>query len=273
MVHFLSILFLAFIANAQIVVTTTYLADLTREITGESVISLMSEGVDPHTYRPTPGDIEKLMKAELIIAHGFHLEGRMAEFLVSLKKRKNVILVEDLVEMKNIRIVDGAPDPHIWFDVLLWRDVAIRLGEKLKDRYPNNNSKAYAETLLELDAWIKTELSGLSSKTLVTAHDAFGYFGAAYGFKVYGVQGLSTESEASLKHIEDLVSLLVEEKVPAVFFESTVSERTVKALIEGALNRGHNVKIGGELYSDAIKGSYIDAVRHNVNTIKKALND
>ena len=269
----MSILLFAFLVNAQVVTTTTYLADLTREITGDNVISLMSEGVDPHTYRPTPGDIEKLMNAELIIAHGFHLEGRMAEFLVGLKRRKNVFLVQDLVAPEKIRIVDGAPDPHIWFDVLLWREVVLALGEKLKNRYPNNRSKEYALKLSELDAWVREELSGLQSKTLVTAHDAFGYFGSAYGLKVFGVQGLSTESEASLKHIEDLVSLIVEEKVPAVFFESTVSERTVKALIEGALNKGHTIKIGGELFSDAIRGSYIDAVKHNVNTIKKGLDD
>lgn len=267
MVHILSILFGAFLAHAQIMTTTTYLADLMQEITGTPVESLMSEGVDPHTYRPTPNDIDRLMKADLVVAHGYHLEGRMAEFLQHLKNRKNVILVEDLIPNQKIRMVDGAPDPHIWFDVLLWREVALALAEKLNAP----KGEEYASKLTELDLWVRSELSSLKTRTLVTAHDAFGYFGAAYGLKVFGVQGLSTESEASLKHIENIVNLLVEERVPAVFFESTVSERTVKALIEGAYAKGHKVKIGGELYSDAIKGSYIDAVKHNVRVIKEAL--
>lgn len=270
MVHFLSIIFISFIVNAEVLTTTTYLADLTKEITGKEVESLMSEGVDPHTYRPTPGDIKRLLNAEIIIAHGFHLEGRMAEFLVSLKKRKNVILVEDLISHDKLRTVDGAFDPHIWFDVLLWREVALKLGDKLGY---SDRAKLYAQKLNELDTWIRSELSDLPSRTLVTAHDAFGYFGVAYDFKVHGVQGISTESEASLAHIESLVNLLVNEKVPAIFFESTVSERTVKALVEGAKAKGHTVIVGGELYSDAIRGSYIDAIKHNIKTIKEALND
>lgn len=267
MVHLLSILILFATVNAQVVTTTTYLKDLVSELTGEEVSSLMGEGVDPHTYRPTPGDVKKLMDAKLIVAHGFHLEGRMGEFLSNLKKRKNVLFVEDLVPSDKIRFVDGAPDPHVWFDVLLWREVALRLGEKLSAP----RTSEYAQALVDLDTWIKSELEGVSPRILVTAHDAFGYFGNAYDFQVFGVQGLSTESEASLQHIESLVSLVVENKIPAVFFESTVSERTVKAVIEGAKARGHNVSLGGELFSDAIQGSYIDAVKQNVDTIKRAM--
>lgn len=273
-----------------VVTTTGMLADAAKRIGGEKVRveGLMGPSVDPHLYKATAADTRKLAEAGLVLYNGLHLEGKMQEILTKMGRSKPVVAATDKIDRKLLRKpagYKGAYDPHVWFDVSLWEQVVKRVGEALVKVDPKNkatyeaNAKAYVKELVELHKWVKKELATIPEgrRVLVTSHDAFGYFGQAYGLKVVGLQGISTVSEAGLKDIERVINLIVTKKLPAIFAETSVSDNAVKAVMERCARRKHKVSMGGKLFSDAMgpegtpEGTYVGMVRFNVNTVKKAL--
>ncbi len=272
-----------------IVTTTAQVGDIVTNIVGPDirVEYLMGSGVDPHLYRPTRSDVIKLKRADMVFYNGLHLEGQMVELLGKLAEEKPSIAIASGLPESALLDFAGASkhDPHIWMDIGKWIHASNIVEGNLSKAYPDNTSRfkaravAYKNQLQNLETHVMKTIGTipLENKILVTAHDAFGYLGSAYNMEVIGIQGISTESEAGLKRIEELVDMLVERKIPSVFIESSVTDRNIKALIEGAAARGHEVKIGGELYSDAMgapgsyEGTYIGMMDHNVNVIVSAL--
>lgn len=281
---------LAQTAPLEVVATTGMIADAARVVGGDhvQVRALMGPGIDPHSYRQTRSDIAALARADLVLWHGLYLEAQMEEFLLKLAARSPVVAVGEAVP-ESARIAhedyEGRYDPHVWMVPELWGAVVDRITEALSAARPESaqifvaNAARYKDDLARLDIYAKDVLASVPepARVLVTAHDAFGYFGRAYGYRVEGIQGLSTESEAGLARIRDLVDLLVSRQIRAVFVESTVSDRNIRALIEGAASQGHEVIVGGELFSDAMgtpgtyEGSYLGMIDHNVTTIAAAL--
>lgn len=272
----------------RVVATTTVVADLVRQIGGDRVLveCLMAPGIDPHSYKPTPRDADRLAGADLVVASGLHLEGKLAGILERLGDRRAVAIVADgLPAEELIEVGGGLHDPHVWFDPRLWSRCVPAVVEALSRIDPNaaetfqTRGAAYAARLADLDARLRSRIADIppDRRVLVTAHDAFRYFGRAYGLEVVGVQGTSTESEAGLADINRLVDLVVSRGLPAVFIETSVSNRNVAALCEGALARGHVVVLGGTLYSDSLggPGSGADtleaALTTNVETIVAGL--
>jgi manganese/zinc/iron transport system substrate-binding protein len=247
----------------RVVATTTVVADLVREVGGERVIveCLMPPGIDPHSYKATPRDAERLLRADLVVASGLHLEGRLAALLEKLADRVPFVAVADRLPADRLLEADGGlPDPHVWFDAALWSQTAAPVAAALAGIDPDaavaygNAAEAYAARLRELDATLRQRIAAIPKdrRVLVTAHDAFRYFGRAYDIEVVGVQGTNTTSEAGLGDINRLVELVVSRKIPAVFVETSVADRNVTALIEGAAARGHRLTLGGRLYSDSL---------------------
>jgi manganese/zinc/iron transport system substrate-binding protein len=274
----------------RVVATVSMLADTVRAVGGNrvEVTSLLGEGVDPHTYRPTRSDIARLSASDLIVANGLHLEAQIDDTLKALARTKPVLFAGEKIPQDRLLADDeykDRKDPHVWMDPKLWAIVTEAVRDMLIQRDPawrtvyEAGAKAYIAEITRLDDYANKILKTVpqNSRVLVTAHDAFNYFGRAYGFEVEGIQGLSTESEAGLKRIEELVTLLVTKKVRAVFVESSVPERNVRALVEGARARGHQIIVGGELYSDALgapgtyEGTLIGMLDHNATTITRAL--
>ncbi|WP_247738821.1 zinc ABC transporter substrate-binding protein [Shimia sp. R9_2] len=274
----------------QVVATTGMIADTARRIGGDlvAVKGLMGPGVDPHAYRQTRTDIVALTKADLVLWHGLYLEAQMEEFFHKLEKRGTVVAVTDTLPKTLLRGHDDYEDkfdPHVWMDPKLWVFVAERIRDALTEKMPEAAAQFEANTvefLAELNALSDYAANALTSvpqeaRILLTAHDAFGYFGQAYGFEVMGIQGISTESEAGLNRIGELVDMLVARQIGAVFVESSVSDRSIRALVEGAAAKGHEVAIGGELYSDAMgaegayEGTYVGMIDHNITVISRAL--
>ena len=272
----------------RVTATTTVVADLVEQVGGDLVVveSLMADGVDPHSYRATPRDIDRLVRADLIVANGLHLEGKLAELLERIGRKRPFVAVGEAVPQDELLpIGNGLFDPHIWFDAKLWSycpfavaDALIQLDSEAASHYQQRAEK-YSKDLLELDENVRKKFNEIprQRRVLITAHDAFRYFGRAYGLEVIGVQGTSTESEAGLADINQLVDLVVRRRIPAVFVETSVSDRNVTALIEGASARGHIVRLGGRLYSDALGpagggGDTLErALLSNVDTIFGAL--
>lgn len=278
-------------ARFHVVATTGMIADVARTIAGDraDVTALLGEGVDPHLYKLTRSDVALLMRADIVFYNGLLLEGKMTDALVRVATAgKPVHAVTELIDESYLLEPAGFAgqyDPHVWMDVGAW----MRAAEVMRDRLAAfdpagaagyaRNAGDYLARLHELDAYARAVLGSIPSRArvLVTAHDAFNYLGRAYGMEVRGIQGISTESEAGLREIEGLVSLLVERDIAAVFTETSVSERNVRALVEGAAARGRTVVIGGKLYSDAMgaagtyEGTYIGMIDHNVTTIAQAL--
>jgi len=272
----------------RVLATTSIVADLVRQVGGDrvEVECLMGPGIDPHSFKPTPADADRLARADLVVACGLHLEGRLAALLERLGARRPVLAVGDrLPPQRLLRGAGDLPDPHVWFDAGLWSLCPPLVAEALAELDPagaagyRDRAAAYAAALVALDERVRTRVAALPAehRVLVTAHDAFRYFGRAYGIEVVGVQGTSTESEAGLHDVNRLVDLLVDRRVPAVFVETSVADRSVAALVEGARARGHRVAIGGRLFSDALgdPGSGADtlagALDANVTAIVTAL--
>ena len=274
----------------RVTATTTVVADLVTQVGGDLVVveSLMADGVDPHSYRATPRDIDRLVRADLIVANGLHLEGKLAELLERIGRKRPFVAVGEAVPQDELLpIGNGLFDPHIWFDAKLWSycpfavaDALIQLDSEAASHYQHRAEK-YSQDLLELDESVRKKFNEIprQRRVLITAHDAFRYFGRAYGLEVIGVQGTSTESEAGLADMNQLVDLVVRRRIPAVFVETSVSDRNVTALIEGASARGHIVRLGGRLYSDALGpagggGDTLErALLSNVDTIFGALRE
>ncbi len=275
----------------KVVATTTMIADLARQIGGDSVEvkSLMGSGVDPHLYKASEGDVTKLYTADLILYNGLHLEGKMGEIFEQMKSRnkKTAALAESLEKDKLIDSEYFASnyDPHIWFDISYWMQISEALLVELKEidpesaAYYENNFKAYQTELKNLEAEVKAMIATLppEKRILVTAHDAFNYFGQAYGFQVVGLQGLSTATEAGVQDVQRLAQFIIDKQVKAVFVETSVPQRTIEALQAAVAAKDFQIDIGGTLYSDALgsKGTpeaeYIGMFRANVSTIVNAL--
>jgi manganese/zinc/iron transport system substrate-binding protein len=270
----------------QIVTTTGMVADLARVIGGDyvEVEALMGAGVDPHLYKASPGDINKLSSADAVLYSGLHLEGKMADVLEQVGRRIPVLAVTESVPKDKLltdQINPQYPDPHIWFDMSLWAETIQPVADFLKKELPEHadeiqaNADEYKATMAALHEETLSEMKKVpeARRVLITAHDAFRYFGRAYGIEVLGIQGISTESEAGLKEINNLVDVIVKRGVKAVFVETSVSQKNIQALIEGAKQRGADVKIGGSLFSDAMgaegtsEGTYPGMIRHNVSQI------
>lgn len=277
-------------SRLHVVASTGMIADLVRQIGGRGVEvqALMGAGVDPHAYRPTRSDIVDMTRAEAVFWHGLHLEAQMEEFLVDLARKRPVHAIAETVDQTLLigsENYEGRFDPHIWMDPDVWgacvpavvRALTV-LRPKGKDLF-ETNAAAFVAEAQALSTYSRDVLAAVppAARVLLTAHDAFGYFGAAYAFEVVGVQGISTESEAGLNRIGTLVNVLVERQLPAVFVESSVSDRNIRALIEGAAAQGHEVIIGGLLFSDAMgpdgtyEGTWLGMIDHNVTTIARAL--
>lgn len=277
-------------APLKAVATVGMVADVVKAVGGDAVevTALMGSGVDPHSYRQTRSDVSLLAGADIVFASGLHLEAQLDDLLQRLAARKPVVMVaesldkSDLIEAAGF---SGRYDPHVWMNPALWAKTVAIVRDALGEADPANrdafarNAAAYEADIRELEAKVTALLETVppERRVLITAHDAFGYFGRAFGVDVIGIQGLSTDSEAGLQRIENLVSLLVERRIGAVFVESSVSERNVRALIEGARAQGANVRVGGTLYSDAMgkdgtfEGTYIGMIDHNATTIARAL--
>ncbi len=274
----------------KVLATTSIIADFAKRLAGDelSVSALMGEGIDPHLYKASPGDMRRLYDADLILFNGLHLEGKMADVLEKIGARKPAIAVTASIDRSLLRQpaeFAGNYDPHVWFDVQLWKSAAEEVAAALTKAAPGSASaisarlSALRDELSALHSWCKEEIQSVpkEGRVLVTAHDAFGYFGRAYDIEVLAIQGMSTDSEASLQDINHLVETLASRHIPAVFIESSVPQKTIQALVEGSQARGHHVVIGGELFSDALgsagspEGTYIGMIKHNVKTIVTAL--
>ncbi|GMW03835.1 MAG: ABC transporter substrate-binding protein [Candidatus Hydrogenedentota bacterium] len=277
-------------APLKITATTGMIADAARIVGGDhvAITALMGPGVDPHLYKATQGDLDALANADLVLYNGLHLEGRMADVLVKMASRVKTVQITDAIPQELLREppeFQGHYDPHVWFDVSLWsravervRDALIEVDSANADAY-RANADAYLKELMELHEYAKAQLATIpeSGRVLITAHDAFGYFGQAYGLEVMGLQGISTAAEFGLQDIERLVNIVVDRKIKAVFIETSISPKSIEALIQGVKAKGHEVAMGGQLYSDALgeagtpAGTYVGMVRHNVDTIVGAL--
>lgn len=275
----------------KVTATSGMVADLVRQVAGEhaEVVSLMGEGVDPHIYKPTRNDVKQLMEADVVFYTGLKLEGRMEDTFQQVSRRgKPIFAVADAIPKSELRVPEGMAghfDPHIWMDVSLWSQCVERVATCLAEADPEHaadyqrNAGIYRAELDELNSWAEQTVQSIPEpqRALVTAHDAFGYFGRRYGLEIRSVQGITTESEAGIRDINDLVDFLVERRIAAIFVESSVSEENILAVIEGAAEKGSQVQIGGELFSDAMgapgtyEGTYIGMIDHNVTTIARAL--
>jgi manganese/zinc/iron transport system substrate-binding protein len=274
----------------KVVTTTNFITDLLQQIGGERVTvqGLMGPGVDPHLYKASAGDVRKMSQASVIFYSGLDLEGKMVELLERYPK---AIAVTGRIPAERLRKpAAGLPssmriDPHVWFDVRLWQFTVSVVQDALSRLDPagasfyDSRAKKYTQELTDLDAYIRHEVARIpkDKRVLITAHDAFGYFGDAYGFEVRGVQGISTVSEAGARNIGSLASLIAQRQIPAIFVESSVPRRTIDAVIAATAAKGFRVKLGGSLFSDAAgntgtpEGTYTGMVLHNTRTITKAL--
>lgn len=273
-------------ARLRVVTTTSILADLAGEICGEAanVTSLMGIGTDPHTYQASAGDVRLMQQADVVLYNGLHLEGRMGEVFESVKSLgRTVICAGESIDGWLSDPVSGQPDPHIWFDVALWKKAACAVKDGLCEADINNaalyelNLKIYLGRLDELEAYIKTRVDELrdSERILITAHDAFRYFGNAYGFEVLAIQGISTVSEAGAADLSALADIISERQIGAVFIEAAVPAKSIEALIAAVRSRGFETREGGMLFADSLGGgdcnTYIAMVTSNIDTIVDAL--
>lgn len=274
----------------QIVVTTNILGDMVSNIVKDKadLKVLMGAGVDPHLYKATQNDIQYLMNADIIVYNGLHLEGKMGEIFEKVKGNKKVIAAAEGIDPSLLITSDqfkGAQDPHIWFDATLWSTACeyvtkqIAAEDSINAEKITNQGLSYANNLLAIDTWIKNKISELpvEKRILITAHDAFGYFGKAYNVEVKGLQGISTLSEYGLRDVTNMVEYIIKNKVKAVFVETSVNQKSMEAVIEGCKEKGYDLKIGANLYSDAMGdkgtsgGTYLGMVKYNVTSIVNAL--
>jgi manganese/zinc/iron transport system substrate-binding protein len=274
----------------QVVTTTGMIADTARAVAGDraDVVALMGPGVDPHLYKASESDVRRLGDADLVLYNGLHLEGKMGEILEKMARSKPVVAVAEVVPEDRRRKPDGYEgqyDPHVWFDVSLWALTVDPIVEALSGVEPahavdfRTRGDALKAQYAELDGWVEARIAELpqEQRVLVTAHDAFGYYGQRYGLEVSGIQGLSTAAEAGLADVDRVVDLVSERKLRAIFVESSVPQRTIDAVRAGCEASGHTVSLGGELFSDAMgaagtpEGNYDGMVRHNTDTIVEAL--
>lgn len=274
----------------SVVATTGMIADAARAIGGDAVTvhALMGPGVDPHGYRQTRSDIVAMTRADLLLWNGLFLEAQLEHFIETVAKRVPVVAVAEATpkdQLLHHAHYEDRPDPHVWMAPQLWQHAVMAIRDALVAQRPEAaslftaNADAYLAQILRIGTYAAEVTAQVApeARVLVTAHDAFGYFGRQFGFEVMGIQGISTDSEAGLQRIRALVDDIVTRKIGAVFVESSVSDRNIRALIEGAAAQGHEVKIGGELFSDAMgemgtyEGTYVGMIDHNASVIAGAL--
>lgn len=272
----------------RVVTTIGMIADLAKNIGGEmvEVTSLMGTGVDPHLYKASAGDVTLVSQADLILYNGLHLEAGISGVLERLSDQKpnQVLAVTKNIDRLKLTAPPefaGAYDPHVWFDVTLWTNVAETIRSALVKLMPSaeahfqTRAKKYILQLEDLHIYVKEKATQIeaSKRVLVTAHDAFGYFGQAYGFEVRGLQGISTATEAGTADVRNLAQFIADRKIPAIFVESSVPRQSIEAVQAAVLARKFEVQIGGELFSDAMgnpdtkEGTYIGMIQHNIDTI------
>jgi manganese/zinc/iron transport system substrate-binding protein len=268
-------------AQPRLLATIGMIADPAQRIAGDcaAVDVLVPAGSDPHLYTPRPSDIARLRAADRIVALGLGLEGRLAQVL----EQSDALILGDGIDPATLLTEDGAPDPHLWMDAALWPQVYPRIAEALTALAPDcadgiaGRLRAEAALAADLDAWVRAAIATIpaENRILLTAHDAFGYYAAAYGLEALGVQGISTEAEASVADVESLAQLVAERRVPAVFIEATVNPRLIGALVEAATARGHTPGLGDELLSDAlgegVGATWPGMIVHNTRAIATAL--
>jgi manganese/zinc/iron transport system substrate-binding protein len=274
----------------RVVATIGMIADVVENVGGErvEVTGLMGPGVDPHLYKATEGDVSSLSEADVIFFNGLHLEAKMGEVLERMGRQTTTVAVTDAIDeslLLSPAEFEGAHDPHVWFDVTMWmtvveamRDTLIEVDPESADLYAAN-AAAYLQELEELHAYVQEQTARVpeQQRVVITAHDAFNYFGQAYGFEVRGLQGISTATEAGTGDVQELASFIAENRIPAIFVESSVPVRNIEAVQAAVQAKGFDVGIGGELFSDAMgdagteEGTYIGMVRHNTDTIVSAL--
>lgn len=273
----------------SIVVTTGMVGELVQAIVKETaeVQVMMGPGVDPHLHQPTRGDAVDLKRADVVVYNGLHLEGQLGAALQqrALSGGNTFVVAEGVPTDQLLAAEAGFRDPHLWMDLSLWAQAVVPLAEKLAAVFPQHreaylaNAEAYRDQLMQLDRWAAKSLESIppGQRVMITAHDAFRYFGRRYGLEVHGVQGVSTVSEAAIRDVTQLVELIVQQDVPAVFFETSVSKRQVEAIVDGARARGKTVSADHTLYSDSLgptgsgADTYLGMMRANVQTITEAL--
>ncbi|TVP77675.1 MAG: manganese transporter [Gemmatimonadales bacterium] len=274
----------------QVVTTIGMITDIVEEVGGDRVrvSGLMGPGIDPHLSRASAGDVRTLAAADVVFYNGLMLEAAMAEVLAEMDGRTRTRAVTDGIDREHLLRppeFEGAFDPHVWSDVRLWMKAVEEVAQVLAEMDPEGaeayeeRTRAYLEELEELDVWVREQVASVPEelRVLVTAHDAFNYFGRAYDFEVRGLQGLSTATEAGAGDVQDLARYIADRAIPALFVESSIAPRTIEAVRAAVRARGGQVEIGGTLFSDAMgdpgtpEGTYPGMVRHNVRTIVDAL--
>ncbi len=272
------------------IATVGMVADIVRNVGGQhvEVLQICGPGVDPHLYKATRDDVQTMMRGDIIFYSGLMLEGKLSDTLSKMARRKPVVVVTELLDEARLLEPEelvGHFDPHVWMDVAAWSECVVAVANKLSEFDPGNadsyaaNAAAYGQQLDQLHQYGLKSIGSIpsASRVLITSHDAFNYFGRAYGLEVQGVQGLSTESEAGLQRINELVDMLVKRKVKAVFVESSVPRKNIDALVEGVRAKGHDISVGGELFSDAMgkagtyEGTYVGMLDHNITRVTQAL--
>ncbi len=274
----------------RVVATIGMITDVVKNVGGEKVevVGMMGAGVDPHLYKPTAKDIQSLNAAQIIFYNGLHLEAKLGDVLDKMTGDIKAIAVTDDINkalLLSSQDYEGQYDPHLWFDVTLWIKVVEKVRDSLTELDSDNeivyqdNAERYLTQLTELHQYVMTQAERVPTeqRVLVTAHDAFNYFGKAYGFEVRGLQGISTVSEAAISDVQQLATFIAERRIPAIFVESSVPSRSLEAVKAAVKSKGFDVQIGGELFSDAMgdegtpEGTYIGMVKHNIDTIVQAL--
>ena len=280
----------ATVDKLRVVTTIGMITDIVKNVGGTrvEVAGIVRPGVDPHFYNPTPKDVQKLSLAHIIFYNGLHLEAKMVDLLAKMPKDTLTVAVTDSVDRSLLLIppeYEEPYDPHVWFDVKLWMQAVGKVRDVLSEFDADNfalyqsNAERYLTKLMELDEYVMSQVERVPSqqRVLVTAHDCFNYFGKAYGFEVRGLQGISTETEVGIADIQDLATFIAERGISAIFVESSVSSRSLKAVIAAVKSKGSDVKIGGVLFTDSMgnegtpEGTYIGMIRHNIDTIVHAL--
>lgn len=273
----------------KVVTTTTIIADVMKQLSGDlvEIEALMGPGIDPHLYKASAGDVKRMANADMVVYNGLNLEGKMGEVFQNIKGK---IIFAANGEIDESKLLDfetnpGHFDPHVWFDVQIWKSSTMRMAEGLKELDPKNSAEydikleKYLAELDKLDKYVRERVAELdeNKRILITAHDAFKYFGNQYGFEVKGLQGISTDAEVGTLEIRNLANYIVEKEIKAVFIESSVPRKNIEALQEAVKAKNFEVKIGGELYSDSTGDvgtaaeSYIGTFKENIDTIVDAL--
>lgn len=274
----------------NVVATTSMIADAVENIGGDrvDVTNLMGPGIDPHLYKASESDVSKMAGADIIFYNGLGLEAQMAEVFQQMRGQIVTVAVAEVIdeaELLEDEEYEDAPDPHIWFDVSMWMRAVEQIRDSLVELDPDSsaiyeaNAASYLAQLEELHEYILEQAARVpeDQRVLITAHDAFQYFGAAYGFEVRGLQGISTETEAGTADVRELADFIVDRDIKAIFIETSVPDRSILAVQAAVEARDHRVEIGGELYSDALgspgsqAGTYIGMLGYNIDTIVNAL--